>query len=108
MLHQRGRGARHRVEGVCQSPRPCPKPWAEPGWKLLPPAESVGDWVDTHGFPWRAWGTPRAIGSRVALGKNKPRKGDLGVGRWQVLLEQGWRGVTKHYRPRLPPQELGH
>jgi len=89
---------------VCQSP----SPWAEPGWELLPPAENAGDWGDTHWFPWRAWGTPRAVGSRVSLGKNNPRKGDLGVGRRQVLPESGWRGVTKHQRARLSQQELGH
>ena len=103
-----GRGTRHGMGGVCQSPSPSPKPWAEPGWKLLPPAENAGDWGDTHGFPWRAWGTPRAVGSRVTLGKNNPRKGDLGVGRQQVLPQPGWRGVTKHQRPRLSQQELGH
>lgn len=85
-----GRGECHTWEGgrqgtgweVCARARvPAPNPGL--GGFFLP-AENANNWGDTHGFPWRAWGTPRAVGSRVALGKNNPRKGDSGVGRWQV------------------------
>lgn len=44
---------------------------AFPSWRWL---------GDTHGFPWRAWGTPGAVGSGVTLGK-KARKGEFGMGR---------------------------
>lgn len=107
MLRLGGRGARREV--CATAPVPVPKAWVEGlGDFFFPPAENGDDWGDTHGFPWRAWGTPWAIGSRVALDKNNPKKRDLGVGREQVLLEPGRRGVMKYQRPRLLQWEFGH
>lgn len=62
--------------GVCQSPNPGMSLGGS--FSLLQKILMMGD---THGFPWRACRTPWAIGSRVALGKNNPRNGDLGVER---------------------------
>lgn len=62
------------------------RPWEQTSWGkcgtrgggVCPPNCSTG-WssarVDTHGFPWRAWGTPRAVGSWVTLGKNPKERG---------------------------------
>lgn len=76
MLHLGGRGARHGPGGVCQCTSPGSKPWAEPGWKRLTPAENTGDGGRYSRVSLEGLGDP--VGRRVQgrPKKEKPRKGD--------------------------------